>query len=108
MKPALANARVEAGAFVIMEGAGRDDELVQQGSGASYPLCCLGFPLIAGKEDRPPEDAQSQEDEKVKKNERKRERRCAKDRCGWKERQQRLTRARRNITNGGSEERAQD
>lgn len=67
MKPALANARMEAGAFVIMEGAGRDDELVQQGSGASYPLCCLGFSSYCRKEDRRPEDAQSQEDEKVEK-----------------------------------------
>ena len=49
MKPALANARVEAGAFVIMEGAGRDDELVQQGSGASYRSAVWAFLLLREK-----------------------------------------------------------
>ena len=47
-----------------MEGAGRGDELVQLGSGASYQAtrsAVWAFPLIAGEEDRVPEDAQSQE-----------------------------------------------
>jgi len=38
-------------------------------AGQATRFAVWAFPLIAGKEDRPPEDAQSQEDEKVGKNE---------------------------------------